>query len=151
MKSIQTARSLLIRLAESIMLVSVLACRLSWAQSAEPIRGMIGIGTWNTQAEFRDIRVVKGAQRLYQSDFTKGLSGFRPAGGTWEAVGGSLRQTGSATPAMAYVGDPSWSDYTLTLTLDADDPDGKHLSWTLPDVPLALPNIPSARPNGERE
>jgi len=85
------------------------------ARAAEPIRGRIGVGAWNTRAEFRDIRVTKGGRTLYRSDFSSGLSGFEPAGGAWEATGGSLRQTGSAEPAMAYAGDPAWTDYTLTL------------------------------------
>jgi hydrogenase/urease accessory protein HupE len=33
-------------------------------QAVEPIRGMVGVGTWATQAEFRDIKVTKGNQTL---------------------------------------------------------------------------------------
>jgi len=100
----------------------LLACAL-WAAyvtlalpaRAAPITGKIGVGTWNTQAEFTDIRVTRGAETLYQSDFTTGTSGFTSLAGSWVTVGGSLRQTSSATPALALAGETAWRDYTLTL------------------------------------
>jgi hypothetical protein len=81
----------------------------------EPIRGMVGVGTWSTQAEFKDIKVVKGNQTLYSSDFSKGMEGWKTAGGKWEVVDGVLRQTGTENSTRALVGDVNWSDYTFTL------------------------------------
>lgn len=79
------------------------------------ITGKVGVGTWNTQAEFTDVKVTKGTTTLYQSDFANGMSGWTTSGGTWATQNGFLRQTGGGTPAIAWVGDTSWSDYTLTL------------------------------------
>lgn len=79
------------------------------------MHGMIGVGTWNTQAEFKDIKVRKGDQTLFESDFSKGMDGWEIVRGKWEVVDGALRQTGSEEDTRALVGDPTWSDYTLTL------------------------------------
>jgi Domain of Unknown Function (DUF1080) len=83
--------------------------------TGEPIRGMIGVGTWATQAEFKDIKVTKGNQTLFASDFAKGMEGWKTTNGQWQAVDGALRQTSDVENARALIGNPDWSDYTLTL------------------------------------
>ncbi|BCM88819.1 extracellular exo-alpha-L-arabinofuranosidase [Abditibacteriota bacterium] len=88
--------------------------RANTAQAAA-ITGKIGVGTWNTQAEFADVKVVQGATTLYQSDFTSGMADWTTSGGIWGTQNGSMRQTGGGTPALALVGNTNWSNYTLTL------------------------------------
>jgi len=79
---------------------------------AEPIEsGAIGLGTWNTQAEFKDVKVAQGDRILLASDF----KGWRTMRGKWEAKDGVLRQTELANDVRAMAGDTSWKDYTLTL------------------------------------
>jgi alpha-L-arabinofuranosidase len=79
-------------------------------------QGMIGVGTWKTQAEYKDIRVVSAEGRtLFESDFSKGLDGWKTTGGDWSAVNGALRQSATGENVRALTGDPSWKDYTLTL------------------------------------
>src|SRR5262249_45377233 len=51
-----------------------------------PIRGAIGVGTWETSAEFKDIRVQKSGQLLYSSDFSKGDEGWKTNSGNWSVV-----------------------------------------------------------------
>jgi alpha-L-arabinofuranosidase len=86
--------------------------------------GGIGVSTWNTQAEFRNI-VVTGAdsQVLYESDFAAaGTSGWTPKSGTWavdstvtpnaykqSANGNDYRSTYTGA------GSTAWNNYTLTL------------------------------------
>lgn len=82
---------------------------------AADIHGMVGVGTWGTQAEFKDIKVTRGNETLYSSDFSKGLDGWKTSGGKWEVVDGALRQSGKEEGAKALVGDPKWENYTLTL------------------------------------
>jgi hypothetical protein len=82
---------------------------------AAPIVGKIGVGTYNTKAEFADVKVVKGATTLYQSNFAADQAGWTTSGGTWSRANGYFRQTGNGAPATAWYGDPTWSDYTLTL------------------------------------
>ncbi len=115
MKPQQTLQQQLFRLAALGALASTLACQPSPAPAAEPIRGLIGVGTWATQAEFKDIKVTKDGQTLFASDFSKSLDGWKTLRGKWEVVDGALRQTGNEEDTRALIGDPNWSDYTLSL------------------------------------
>jgi alpha-L-arabinofuranosidase len=81
-----------------------------------PIRnGKIGVGTWNTQAEFKDIRVTKHGEKLYVSDFSLGAKGWKPDAGKWNIVGEALQQSATGIKLRAYAGDSLWTDYTYTL------------------------------------
>ena len=77
--------------------------------------GKVGVGTWNTQSEFRDIKVVKDGQTLYASDFETGAKEWTPVGGEWKLVDGYLRQAAGGSNRRAVTGDSAWSDYTYTL------------------------------------
>ena len=65
------------------------------------IAGQIGVGTWAASAEFKDIRVEKDGQVLYESDFAKTTEGWQPEGGrrrggnriSWSVEDGAYRQT----------------------------------------------------------
>jgi len=103
------------RLAALGMLLYTVTALQQSAQAADAISGMIGVGTWATQAEFKDFKVVKGGQTLFASDFSDGLDGWTIARGSWEVVDGALRQTSNEEDARALIGDSGWSDYTLTL------------------------------------
>ena len=85
------------------------------ADEEEPIRGVVGVGTWATEAEFKDIKVVKEGRTLFSSDFSKGMTGWKTRRGTWKVVDGALRQTSRETDCRALIGDPQWCNYTLTL------------------------------------
>src|SRR5262249_7094882 len=48
--------------------------------------GSVGVATWNTSAEYKDIKVTDGDKVLYQSDFAKGTEGWRSSQGSrWVA------------------------------------------------------------------
>ena len=95
---------------------AVLPVNVEAPDVAEFHAGMVGVGTWNTRAEYKDIRVTAPDGRvLYASDFTKGMEGWRTAGGDWAVVDGALRQNVSGENIRAVVGDPAWTNYTLTL------------------------------------
>jgi alpha-L-arabinofuranosidase len=83
--------------------------------AAAVVQGKIGLGTWAGQAEFKDVKVVKGGQTLLESDFSKGLDGWRAVRGQWAIVDGALRQTTDGLGTLAVAGDAGWRDYTLTL------------------------------------
>lgn len=76
-------------------------------------RGRVGVGTWLTQAEFKDIRVTRGDEVLYQWDGM--LDGWDRFGGEWSVADGVLRQTSEAENVRAFAGDEDWTDYTLEL------------------------------------
>jgi alpha-L-arabinofuranosidase len=87
---------------------------------AEPdvLGGMIGVGTWNTAAEFKDIKVTApDGKVLYESDFSKGTKGWKlfGNGADWNVQDGVLRQTAEKEFIRALAGKRDWSDYTLTL------------------------------------
>jgi alpha-L-arabinofuranosidase len=80
--------------------------------------GMIGVGTWNTGAEFKDIKVTApDGSVLFQSDFSKDMQGWKLLGdgAEWKAQDGALRQTAEKEFIRALAGKPDWKDYTLTL------------------------------------
>jgi alpha-L-arabinofuranosidase len=82
-----------------------------------PFGGPIGVGTWHTQAEFKDIKVTAADGRvLFASDFTRGTEGWKPLAGDWAATPeGTLRQSAEAANLSITTGDTGWTDYTLTL------------------------------------
>ena len=78
------------------------------------ITGGIGIGTWYTAAEFKDVRVEKSGQVLAAPDFSQSLQGWQSDGGNWSVADGAYRQSTEAV-GLNYFGDETWSNYTLTL------------------------------------
>jgi len=79
--------------------------------------GAIGVGTWKTQAEFKDIQVTgPDGTVLFASDFSTNSNGWHLSGnGDWRVADGALRQSGGNENVRATAGDKSWTDYTLTL------------------------------------
>ncbi len=83
-----------------------------------PPSGCIGVGTWNTSAEFKDIRVIApDGNILFNSDFSKSSEGWKKLGrgAHWSVQDGALRQTTEGEFIRALAGDRSWTDYTLEL------------------------------------
>jgi alpha-L-arabinofuranosidase len=80
--------------------------------------GMIGVGTWNTAAEFKDIQVTDpDGKVMFTSDFSADTQGWKLLGdgANWSAQDGALRQNAEREFIRALAGDKKWSDYTLTL------------------------------------
>lgn len=86
--------------------------------------GSIGLSTWNTQAEYRNIVVTgSGGQTLYQSDFAaSGTTGWVPNSGTWSVDSSvspsAFKQSANGTDyrsTYAGAGSNAWSNYTLSL------------------------------------
>ncbi len=88
---------------------------LEGAANTSQFAGRVGLSTWNTQAEFKDIQVTKNGQALFSSDFAQGLNGWDAKRGSWKIVDGALRQSEEIADTRILVGDASWSDYTFSL------------------------------------
>jgi alpha-L-arabinofuranosidase len=74
----------------------------------EAYPGWIGVGTWLTVAEFKDVTVSKDGRQLFRSDFSKGIAGWSLASGTWTIADGALRQNAAEeSDVRALAGDPS--------------------------------------------
>jgi alpha-L-arabinofuranosidase len=81
-------------------------------------KGRIGVGTWNTAAEFKDIKVTDpDGTVLFASDFSKNSQGWKLLGdgAEWNVQDGAIRQTAEREFIRALTGEKSWTDYTLTL------------------------------------
>jgi len=84
--------------------------------SSGPKGGTVGVGTWLTQAEFKDIRVTHEGKTLYQSDFASGIDGWKRLGnGDWNVQEGALRQNRLSENVRAVVTGRSWTNYTYAL------------------------------------
>ncbi len=77
--------------------------------------GRVGVGTWATRAEFKDIEVKEGDRLLYRWDPNKGTEGWFEFAGEWVVEDGSLRQNDLGNQRRIYVGDPTWKNYTFHL------------------------------------
>jgi len=79
--------------------------------------GCIGLGTWNNAAEFKDLKVISpNGKVLYKADFSKNIDDWRKIGnGEWTVQDSALRQSAIAPYVTAFVGDTTWTDYTVTL------------------------------------
>jgi hypothetical protein len=82
---------------------------------SQPIVGRIGISTWATRAEFRNLRVTRNGQTLLQDAITPGLAGWQPQRGDWQVHGDVLLQNSGEQGTRLLVGEATWSDYTLSL------------------------------------
>ncbi|RYX86729.1 DUF1080 domain-containing protein [bacterium] len=102
--------------------------------NARVASGKIGVGTWDTQAEFKDIKVTKNGQTLFASDFSQNTNGWKTTDGQWSVMDGSLRQGGGGQGVRASIGDVSWSDYTLSLKArKLGGAEGFLITFTSPD------------------
>jgi alpha-L-arabinofuranosidase len=84
----------------------------------KPPTGFIGVGTWNTKAEFKDIKVTApDGKVLFASDFSQNSDGWKLLGdgAEWKVQDGALRQMAERENIRALAGDKSWTDYTLEL------------------------------------
>jgi alpha-L-arabinofuranosidase len=94
----------------------ILPTTVNTAAPLTEIRGGIGLATWSTQAEFKDITVTQGTDTiLLREDFTSGVDKWRVVRGDWKVQDGAYRQSGNATDLRAVTGDPNWKNYTISL------------------------------------
>jgi alpha-L-arabinofuranosidase len=80
------------------------------------IKGRIGVGTWNTEAEFSNIKVTGADGKvLFASEFSDTNGWKFLGGGKWTVQNGALQQNAQKEFVRAIVGDKSWTDYTIEL------------------------------------
>jgi len=109
-------QSMFARNTGTVVLPTTIALADAPPVAAAPLpKGKIGVATWATQAEFKDISVTEGGKTLYTKDFATGDTDWTLGTGQWQAVGGVLRQTSDAIDCRAEAGDPNWTNYTYHL------------------------------------
>jgi alpha-L-arabinofuranosidase len=78
--------------------------------------GAVGVGTWNTQVEYKDIVVTAPDGRtLLTADLTRDTRGWQFTGGRWDIQDQAIKPSAAASQSWAITGDPSWTDYTIHL------------------------------------
>ncbi len=81
--------------------------------------GEIGLGTWKSHAEFKDVKLTAtDGKVLFTSNASRELTGFKPGAGTWRIADGALRQDGDGDLrylSQANVPTALQSDFTLSL------------------------------------
>jgi alpha-L-arabinofuranosidase len=84
-----------------------------------PPTGTVGLHTWQTAAEFKDIRVTRGGETLYAFDPKAGTHGWsKSKEGAWAVKDGALRQADEAAQdtATSFIAGAPWQNYTLELS-----------------------------------
>ncbi|WP_336213760.1 alpha-L-arabinofuranosidase C-terminal domain-containing protein [Nonomuraea sp. LPB2021202275-12-8] len=88
------------------------------AKPVEDIAGAVGVGTWNTQARYDDVKVTSAdGTVLLEDDFSAGAGRWTPgAAGAWSVQDGAYVQSANVEDARSTAGSADWSDYTIELT-----------------------------------
>ncbi|MCB1133716.1 MAG: alpha-N-arabinofuranosidase, partial [Verrucomicrobiae bacterium] len=80
--------------------------------TSEPA-GKAGLGTWDTQAEFKDLVIRRDRDVVFRSG--DGIDGFTSNSGEWNGEGNLIRQTAAAEPAVVMVDQPVGGDCTISV------------------------------------
>ena len=101
-----------------VVLPTTLAQMMPTDDTVIKSQGGVGVGTWKTQAEFKDAKVARGTETLFMSDFTKPTTNWTFSRSDWKTADGVLRYTGDKENSLALVtdiGSTDWTDYTYTV------------------------------------
>ena len=93
----------------------VLGATFADNRGTHALPGSIGLGSWDTQVEYRDITVEAGGRTVYASDFAAGLNGWKAGDGEWSVAGGALRQMARGENKRAVLPGPGWGDCSIRL------------------------------------
>lgn len=80
-------------------------------------KGSVGLGTWRTQAEYKDLEITQNGQTLYRTDFAQ-TGDWHTLSGDWKTADGVYRQTNEGENERALLTLPRLndvSDYTIRL------------------------------------
>lgn len=61
------------------------------------------LGTWNTQSEYKDVKVTDGKNTLFEEKFIEPAKRWIVQSGRWEIIDGAYRQTSVDQPALSYI------------------------------------------------
>lgn len=96
---------------------------VSGVAAANGLAGKVGLGTWCTSATFDDLLVVSNdtGEILLEEHFDGDTLDFEPVAGSFSLDDGCLKQSNTSAPRnentgdVAYFGDGSWKNYTMTV------------------------------------
>ena len=84
------------------------------AAGVKPLTGRIGVGTWETSAEFRGLRVMRNKKRIFAFEDEKRQK-HKGAVGKWGFKGPVMRQGDLGPNRFVLFGEPAWSNYTINV------------------------------------
>ena len=86
------------------------------AEIRSTVAGGVGVGTWTTKAEFKDVEVKSGAQPLCVVANAADWATWRKPAAQWEVTKeGALLQKGEKPLTCASTGQDDWNNYTYTV------------------------------------
>jgi alpha-L-arabinofuranosidase len=87
------------------------------AQPVADIKGGVGLGSWNTQVRYDDVKVTSAdGTVLLSDDFSAGAGNWTPGAGTWAVQDGAYAQTAQVENATSTAGPADWSNYTMEVS-----------------------------------
>jgi alpha-L-arabinofuranosidase len=78
-------------------------------------RHAVGLGTWRTQAEFKDVQVMQGQKVLLADDFARVLDGWKASSGQWKVADAAVRQTSESEDCRIVAGEKLPDRYVYRL------------------------------------
>jgi alpha-L-arabinofuranosidase len=78
-------------------------------------KGSIGLATWDTQTEYKDIEVSENGKVVYKSDFINRLDEWQSIRGNWKVQDSAMAQTVQGAQRLMILKDKSFETYTLKL------------------------------------
>lgn len=93
---------------------AVLPVEIADSRPPRQAEGGIGLATNGASAEFKDLKVERGSETLFEGTPASidTLTKFR---GNWQMDGGVIRQASEREAGRIHFGDPTWRDYSFTL------------------------------------
>ena len=77
--------------------------------------GSIGLATWDTQSDYKDIEVIPNGKVVYKSDFINRPGEWKLVRGNWKVQDSALSQTVEGEQRLAWLTNKSFDTYTLKL------------------------------------
>jgi alpha-L-arabinofuranosidase len=85
------------------------------AVAARP-HGRIGLGSWETDAEYTDVSVTTpDGEVLFAPELSGRVDGMESVGGAWRVRDNAIRPTRREASTWTFMGDPKWTDYTVNV------------------------------------
>jgi alpha-L-arabinofuranosidase len=77
--------------------------------------GSIGLATWDTQSDYKDIEVIQNGKVVYKSDFINKPEEWKLVRGNWKVQDSALSQIVEGEQRLAWLKDKIFDNYTLKL------------------------------------